>query len=195
MHKFVLPLIICLLPFGLTGQENEIKLMYSPVSLQRIDDWGRNLDGLTGSYSGAFIIDYNLYLKPRLKLGVNLTYQQEKVEGTKTGVFRNPIPPYELITTTYEQKNKERWLFIGPQLGFEYIQKERFRMGSLIGLSMVVIRREDTVDSRIMNDETDINLFFPAELVNFSWGNSSGLTGQLGFGHKGLVSLGYFIRW
>jgi len=193
MHKSIFSLLISLLSISLSGQNNEIKVMYSPVSIQRMDDWGRNLDGLSAKYSGAFMIDYNRYLNPRLKLGINVTYNQEKVSGTKTDGFINPHFPYNYITTTYQQSNKEDWLFFGPQLGFEYIQKDKFRLGSLVGISMVLINREDIVDSRV-SEETELNLFFHAELINFTWGKTNGLTGQLGFGHKGLLSIGYFIR-
>lgn len=81
-----------------------------------------------------------------------------------------------------------------PQLGFEYLQNDNFRLGSLVGVSVVFSNREDIFDFH--NDkESDTNLFFNAELINFTWGKTNGLTGQLGFGHKGLVSLGYFFRW
>ncbi len=193
MHRSIFSLLISLLSISLLGQNNEIRVMYSPVSIQRMDDWGRNLDGLSAKYSGAFMIDYNRYLNPRLKLGINVTYNQEKVSGTKTDGFINPHFPYNYITTTYQQSNKEDWLFFGPQLGFEYIQKDKFRLGSLVGISMVLINREDIVDSRV-SEETELNLFFHAELINFTWGKTNGLTGQLGFGHKGLLSIGYFIR-
>ncbi len=88
-------------------------------------------------------------------------------------------------------------------MGYEYIQKENFRLGSLVGLSMVLISTEDIVDpltgqesdSIINEKDTKINLFFHAEVINFTWGKNYGLTGQVGFGHKGLVSLGGFVKW
>lgn len=195
MYKFIFPLLISVLTISVAAQENEIKVMYSPVSLQRMDDWSRNLDGLTARYTGAFMIDYKRYLKSRLKLGVNVTYDQGKASGTNTKSFRNPDFPYDYITTTHQQSNEEGWLFFGPQLGFDYIQKDNFRMGSLVGLSLVFISWEDILDSRIIDKGTGIKIFFHAELINFTWGKTNGLTGQLGYGHKGLVSLGYFFRW
>lgn len=194
MYKFIFPLLLSLLPISVLAQNNEIKVMYSPMSLQRIDDWGRNLDGLSGKYTGSFIIDYNYYLNPRLKLGINVSYDQKKLEGTKTTTFINPMPPYNYVTMTYHQSNKEGWLFFGPQLGFDYIQKDKFRMGSLVGVSIVLINQEDIVDPETTRG-TDTNIFFHVELINFTLGKNHGLTGQLGYGHKGLVSFGYFIRW
>ena len=195
MHKWFFFLLFIPLSFSTFAQKNELKVMYSPISLTRIDNWGRDLDGLSANYTGAFMIDYNRYVKPRLKLGVNIVYDQEKVSGTKTGGYMNPHPPYDWITTTTVQTNKEGWLFFGPQLGYEYIQKENFRMGSLVGVSMVLINKEDNVENAFTSKDTDVNFFFHAEVINFTWGKNYGLTGQLGFGHKGLVSLGGFVRW
>ena len=196
-------LLFYLLSVVAFAQKNEVKVMYSPVSLLRVDNWGRDFDGLNAKYTGAFMIEYNHYVKPRLKLGINIAYDNEKISGEKSETFKNPRPPYEWITTKIKQTNKEGWFFFGPQVGYEYIQKENFRLGSLVGLSMVLISTEDIVDpltgqesdSIINEKDTKINLFFHAEVINFTWGKNYGLTGQVGFGHKGLVSLGGFVKW
>ena len=194
MRKFFFSLLISLISFSTFAQKNEVKAMYSPLSLQQVDNWGRDLDGLNGKYTGAFIVEYNRYVKPRLKLGVNVTYDQANVSGTKTTGFINPHPPYDNIASNQKQSNKESWLFIGPQVGYDYIQNDNFRLGSLVGVSVMLNNREDIIDSAISKG-TDVNFFFHVELINFAWGKTNGLTGQLGYGHKGLVSLGYFVRW
>jgi hypothetical protein len=194
-NRFLLTLLISGLSIFVAAQKSEIKLMYSPLSLIQIGDMGSNLDNLTSNYTGAFMIDYNRYLKPRLKLGINVTYDQGQVSGTTTDTYIRQEPPYDIITTTYKDTHKDRCLFFGPQISYEYIQKDNFRMGSLVSLSMVLVNWEGTRDSRIMTKGTDITVFFHAELINFTLGNRMGLTGQLGYGHKGIVSLGYFCRW
>ncbi len=203
MQKGFSLLLFCLFSVTVFAQKNEVKVMYSPISLQRIDNWGRDLDGLSANYTGAFMAEYNRYVKPRLKIGINIAYDHENVSGTKTGSYRNPHPPYDWITTTIKQTNKEGWFFFGPQVGYEYIQKENFRMGSLVGASMVLITTKDIVgplteqesDKIISEKDTKMNFFFHAEIINFTWGKDYGLTGQLGFGHKGLLSVGGFVRW
>lgn len=194
-NRFFLTLLISGLSIFVGAQKSEIKLMYSPLSLIQIGDMGSNLDNLTSNYTGAIMIDYNRYLTPRLKLGINVTYDHGKVSGTITDTYRSIQPPYDIITTTYHDTDEESDLFFSPQISYEYIQKDNFRMGSLVGLSMVLFNWEGTRDSRIMTKGTDIAVFFHAELINFTLGNKMGLTGQLGFGHKGIVSLGYFCRW
>ena len=184
-----------LLYFAAFAQKNEIKVMYSPLSLQRMDGWGRDLDGLSAKYSGAFILEYNRYVNPRLKLGVNLTYDHENVSGTKTETYKNHRPPFDVTTTTYKQSNKEGWFFFGPQVGYDYIQKDNFCLGSLVGVSMVLINQNDVVENAFSRKGTNVNFFFHAEVINFNWGKTHGLTGQLGYGHKGLFSIGYFVRW
>lgn len=177
------------------SQKNEIKVMYSPVSLQQMDNWGKDLDGLNAKHTGTFMIDYNRYVKPRLKVGLNIAYDHKEESGSKTDGYRNPHPPYDWISTTNKQTNKEGWFFIGPQVGYEYIQKENFRLGSLVGVSLVIMNKEDVVEKAQTEKTTDVNLFFHAEVINFTWGNNYGLTGQLGYGHKGLISVGGFVRW
>ncbi len=189
MHKILFPLLISLLSMSCFAQKGEIKIMYSPVSLQRMDGWGKNYDGLSPKYTGAFMIDYNRYLKTRLKLGVNVAYERKKASGTKSTIYCKPYPSFDCFKTSFYQSNKESLLFFGPQLGFEYLQKDNFRLGSLVGVSVVLSNREDIVDFH-HDKESDTNLFFHAELINFTWGKTNGLTGQLGFGHKGLFSLG-----
>lgn len=199
MNKHIFSLLIGLLTVsGVFAQKNEIKAMYSPVSFQRIDSWGRNRDVLTTKYIGGFMIDYNRYLNSRLKLGVNVTYDQKKTTGKRTESYIKPYPSHGYYTTTYQLSDKSEWFFVGPQLGYDYIEKQNFRLGSLVGVSMVLDRFEATQSSK--NSQVKLkgihaNLFFHAEVINFTWGRTNGLTGQLGFGHKGLVSIGYFIRW
>lgn len=193
--RFLLTLLISGLSIFVDAQQSEIKMMYSPLSLIQIGDMGSNLDNLKSNYTGAIMIDYNRYLTPRLKLGINVTYDQGKVSGTTTDTYIRQEPPYDIITTTYHDTQEECDLFFGPQISYEYIQNDNFRMGSLLGLSMVLYNWEGTRDSRIMSKGTDIVVFFHAELINFTLGNRMGLTGQLGFGHKGIASLGYFCRW
>ncbi len=195
MCKFLFSLLISLVSINAFTQMNEIKAMYSPLSLQRLDNWDRDLDVLKDKYTGAFMVEYNRYVKPRLKLGVNVTYDQSSMSGTKTTGSFNSHPPYDYIETTSHLSNKEGWLFLGPQLGFDYIQKDNFRLGSLVGVSMVLINKEHIIKNSMTSKETDVNFFFHAEVINFAWGKTNGLTGQLGYGHKGLVSLGYFVRW
>lgn len=190
-----LTIIISLLSIFVSAQKSEIKLMYSPLSLIQISDMGSNLEDPTSNYTGAFMIDYNRYVKPRLKLGINVTYEQGRVSGTTTDSYIRQEPPYDIITFTYHDTDEERHLFFGPQISYDYIQKDNFRMGSLAGLSLVFVNWEGTRDSRIMTRGTDLAVFFHAELLNFTLGNRMGLTGQLGYGHKGIVSLGYFCRW
>ena len=195
MQKWFSVLLFCLFSVTAFAQKNEVKVMYSPVSLLQIDNWGKDLDGLNAKYTGAFMVEYNRYVKPRLKLGVNIAYDYKNVSGTKTEGKINPHPPYDWISTTSKQTNKEGWLFFGPQVGYEYIQKENFRMGSLMGVSMVLKNNNNTVEGQFIDKWPDVNFFFPAEVINFTWGKNYGLTGQMGFGHKGLVSVGGFVRW
>ena len=46
MQKRFCFLLFYLLSVVAFAQKNEVKVMYSPVSLLRVDNWGRDFDGL-----------------------------------------------------------------------------------------------------------------------------------------------------
>ena len=83
MKKWLSILLFCLFTVTAFAQKNEVKVMYSPVSLHRIDNWGKDLDGLNAKFNGTFMVEYNRYVKPRLKLGVNIAYDYKNVSAQK----------------------------------------------------------------------------------------------------------------
>ncbi|NLZ95643.1 MAG: hypothetical protein GX921_07470 [Bacteroidales bacterium] len=62
IHKRLIFLLFSFLSTVIFAQKNEVKVMYSPLSLHRMDNWGRDLDGLNAKYTGAFMVEYNRYL-------------------------------------------------------------------------------------------------------------------------------------
>lgn len=198
-------LILCLIlvsTFTIRAQKNELKVMYSPISLLRMDSWNNDNGVSVGSllnektkHQGTFMIDYNYRIGKRLKAGVNLTYDYRKTETKSSDQYTPPWPNNDqLITTNSRNISKDTWLMFGPQVGYEYLQKENFTLGSLVGLSFVW--DTEKVSGTLINSESsNLDFFFHVEAINFTWGEHHGLTGQLGFGHKGLISIGYFLNW
>lgn len=135
-----------------------------------------------------------ILLSENLKIGGNITYDYRKTDKSGTYSFPMTWPDYgSSVTESVRDITKDYYLMFGPQLGYDYIRNEKFSLGSLVGLSFVW-NTEKT--NGIVNTKTSqLDFFFHVEALNFSWGKKHGLTGQLGFGHKGLVSVGYFVRW
>jgi hypothetical protein len=203
MNKLIFTLLLVIvLAHTATAQKSELKIMYSPISLLKMDTWDSgsgaaipNLLEENINYSGAFIIDYNYCVSKRLKVGGNITYDYRKTD--KSGTYSYPLPwpnNDQSVTENIRDITKDYWLMFGPQLGYDYIRNEKFSLGSLVGLSFVW--NTEKINGSIINSKTSqLDFFFHVEALNFLWGKKHGLTGQLGFGHKGLVSLGYFFKW
>lgn len=202
MNKLIFTLLLLVvLTHASTAQKNELKVMYSPISLLRMDTWDSGSGVIVGTtleeevnHLGAFIVDYNYRISKKLKLGGNIIYDYRKTDRTSTSSYSQPWPNNDNVTTTNSRDiTKDYYLMFGPQLGYDYIRKEKFSLGSLVGLSFVWNTEKTT---GIINSKTSqLDFFFHVEAINFSWGKKHGLTGQFGFGHKGLVSVGYFVRW
>ncbi|MGV8827004.1 MAG: hypothetical protein ACWA6U_01680 [Breznakibacter sp.] len=199
MKSIRIILLALLLPIAAFPQKHELKIMYSPISLTTLDDMISNTNPFQTDKSspGAWMLEYNYPLNDRFKIGFNITYDRFRTEGTQSynsSGYPNQDETWSTSETTYFNYTKrESNLFLGPQISMDYLHMEKFRMGCGAGVSMVFVKNQFK-SPVVTNKETDINFMGHLELLNFTWGKTNGLTGQVGFGHKGLFSLGYFVR-
>ena len=208
MNKLLVFTFISLLFTVLTtnAQKHELKLRYSPISLTRLDTWnggggayGGTLDHSSKKHPGAIELDYDYLISPKIMIGFNATYDARKITNKShssysTGNNYNGYGGDNYVTDYYKTTSKDRWLMVGPQFSYYYIRNEKFSLGSGAGISLVWNSEEITVNSA-SGTSNDVDVFFHVEAINFTFGKTNGLTGQIGFGHKGLISLGYFVRW
>ncbi len=182
------------------AQTNELKLMYSPFPLSKIDSniygsgvqVGTNISSET-KHLGAFIVDYNHYLNTRFKVGINCSYDYRKTDNHNSNSYVDNWPNIDPIINETNEHTAYHWFFIGPQFGCDYIRKDKFKLGSLVSVSLAFIKEE--TEGSVNMERTCTKAFFHIEALSFTWGKTNGLTGQLGYGHKGVLSIGYFFSW
>ena len=199
MKSIRIILLALLLPIANFAQKHELKIMYAPISLTTLDDMISNTNPFQTDKSrpGAWMLEYNYPLNDRFKIGFNITYDRFRTEGTQsygTGGYPNQDGTWpDSETTNFNYTKRESNLFLGPQISMDYLRLEKFCMGCGAGISLVIAKNQFK-SPVVTNKETDINFMGHLELLNFTWGKTNGLTGQVGIGHKGLFSLGYFVR-
>ncbi|WP_439182680.1 hypothetical protein [Carboxylicivirga taeanensis] len=194
--RTLLTYTLLLLALNLNAQKNTFKLSYSPVQFLKMDkEWLHSHDNDKSSYSGAFTLDYYRHINERIKIGLSASYETASYEDKRTGSYQPPYPNHNnIIDITYTSSQKYRYFSFGPQLIYHYINNDQFKLGSAISL---VLLHNTTITTFEFQEEksSKIDAFAHLELLSFTWGKTNGLTGQLGFGHKGLVSLGYFFSF
>lgn len=187
---------LLLFTINLNAQKNTFKISYSPIQLLKMDkEWIHSHNYENSNYSGAFTIDYHRFFNQNLHIGVSVTYETASYDGTLSGQYQPPYPDHnKTYSYSYVLSQEIRYFYIGPQVGYYYINKDNFRLGS--GISIVLLHNTsiDTLEFH-KNKTSKINFFGHVELISFTLGKTHGLTGQLGFGHKGLFSLGYFYSF
>ncbi|WP_430812511.1 MULTISPECIES: outer membrane beta-barrel protein [unclassified Carboxylicivirga] len=198
MKKIKIFLLLACVTSCLYGQQNELKVQYSPIPLSRIDSGGGIYMGDTKSsdtsHSGNFGVEYNRYLNDWFKLGVSFNYETHKVKNLNETNYTPQWPNNDnTITERTNDLAKYQWFFVGPQAGVDYLRRDKFRLGSLVGVSLMYEHSE--YEGSLNGEANEVDFFFHVEVLNFTLGKKHGLSGQAGFGHKGIVSLGYFFRW
>lgn len=189
MKKISLLVALFIVSASSIAQKEEISVTYSPVSLYRVEKWDY------GSYEGqskyfvlgAINLEYNRYLNDWLKLGINIMYDKAVTEGINTYYYL----PYEQGSNEY--RSTKCAFVIAPQIDFEYLRNPKLKLysGLNIGYANEKINSEGG-----LNHSVDIDgITFHINLLGFRWGEKQGLTGNLGAGYKGLINLGYFIRF
>lgn len=180
--KIILTLFILLsIPHLIFSQKNEFSLSYSPLSVYKL---GHSVeDGLTEtnhSVLGAFTLDYYHYLNDWLKLGIAFMYDKEHSTG-----FVN----YGYISE-YSKTNSV--FVIAPQIDFEYYNRRKLKLSSGFSAGLASSNNEATEGLDLSKGITGYALHF--NLISFRWGEKQGLCGHMGFGYKGFLGLGYFLK-
>ncbi len=194
--KTILTAGLLIIALHLNAQKNTLQLTYSPVPLLKMDkEWLHSHNYDNSNYSGAFTIDYYRTINKHLKIGLSATYETASYDKTISGQYQPPYPNHNnIISTTYTVDEKYRYFYFGPQLSYNYINTDKFKLGS--GISLVLLHNTSITTIEFHEDKSSkIDAFAHLELLSFTWGKTNGLTGQLGFGHKGLFSLGYFFSF
>lgn len=190
MKRCILVAIVLLGAFNSYCQKYEWSVSYSPLSIYGIE---KMIDGKVPGQSKYFVLgainaDYYTYLNIWLKLGVNVMYDRAFVEGA--GYRYGYGYGYG---NEFEYSASKSALVFSPQIDFEYLRHPKFRMSSGIAVGYAMERFSNK--AHISGDFRADGVTAHLNLISFRWGQKSGLTGNLGVGYKGLLSLGYFVRF
>lgn len=192
----LLPLIILALSINCLAQKNTLKVHYSPLPFLKVDkEWLHTNTYENSKYSGAFTLDYYRNIHNALNIGFTIGYESSSSEGEISGYYQPTYPNHNNgHAIEYESAEKKRYLYFGPQICYYYLRKDNFKLGS--GISIVLLTNNTTQTLEFHETESkSLDVFTHIELLSFNWGKTNGLTGQLGFGHKGIFSLGYFVHF
>lgn len=188
-------LLLCSVVVVAQEKKHELKAMYSPFPLMKQSNWF-NGDSHKNK-NNLFMLEYNYFYKDRWKIGVALSYEKgyenRTLIHTKGGLTIEEINRGYPATITHFYYKNYYWSFT-PQIGYEYLKTDNFRMGCALGLSLIY-NCETTEGDILVGETKKIDVFGHVEFLNFTWGKTHGLTGQIGLGVKGLVSIGYFVKF
>ncbi len=189
MKRLILVALIFLVALNSYGQKYELSVSYSPLSPYGVE---KMIDGKAPGQSKYFVLgaingDYYAYLNDWLKLGVNVMYDRAYAEGVAyVGYW------FSYGHDEFEYSATKSVLVFSPQIDFEYLRHPKFRMSSGLAVGYAI---EQLSNNSYVNGDYADGVTFHLNLVSFRWGKKSGLTGNFGVGYKGLLSLGYFVRF
>jgi len=176
------------------AQKHEIGFSYSPFSFYGFEKFVDDAISNEGSYRfiGALNFDYYYYVKPRLKIGISAMHDKATEEGHATPKNnRSNYPVYQQNTKRDYKATKSTYV-IAPQIEYEYVKTNRFALCS--GLSIGYAHETYTDKDFLSYDVFVDGLTYHINLLGFKWGNKYGLSGNCGYGYKGLINIGCFIR-
>lgn len=176
----------------LSAQKNEFSLTYSPLSLYKIEKMVEGTASYESNYKvlGAINFDYYRYMNEWVKIGINILYDRTSKD---TQVDYNDYPEswYEYLRAKNGHSLKESFVF-APQIEFEYLRHSKFKLSS--GISIGFANESVTNNGYYASSYSVSGWTFHLNLIKFKWGKKHGLTGNLGAGYKGALSLGYFVN-
>lgn len=187
-------ILFILLPLAfltsVNAQKHEISINYSPLSIYQLEKMveGTSPDQHNYKVLGAINIDYYRYMNSWLKIGFSLMYDQASIEGYGTSGY---YIPSSLTNEPY--KSSKRAIVISPQIDFEYLRNNKFKLSS--GIAIGYGTEHFSTEGGI-NYNADLDGFtFHINLISFRLGTKHGLCGSIGAGYKGFANLGYFVRF
>lgn len=193
MKKLLLAAIVSLCLSNVYGQTHEVSFSYSPLSAYQLE---KIVDGKVPGQTkyfvlGALHVDYYRYLNDWLKIGVNVMYDRAYAEGSVYSYGYGY--GYSNSIKGDDYSSSKSMFIVAPQVDFEYLRNPNFKLSSGIAIGYGIERVDNgaSYSGEVVTNGIPLHL----NLVGFRWGRKSGLTGNLGIGYKGLISLGYFLRF
>ncbi|TAJ12848.1 hypothetical protein DMA11_10960 [Marinilabiliaceae bacterium JC017] len=175
--------------------QREIILQVSPYGFNYTDyevNWDKNT--FSSKFYGAWTLEYNQYVNDWWKVGGDFVIDYARHEHRDNPAYYDGSHFYGSYS---HMKTKQLFWGLGISNDFEFLRHPAFRLGSGISLAYWSENyRTEFVEGDYPDHKYDIEgIGFHIKLLGFTWGRKHGLTGQMGMGYKGILSLGYFYRF
>ncbi|MBS2097583.1 hypothetical protein [Carboxylicivirga linearis] len=188
-HIFIVA-FLCLSILGVKAQKQELSVSYSPLSIYRFEKIFEGTEAYEDNYHvlGAFNLNYLYHFNSWFKAGVNIMYDRASKDG---------ISSYYTLETmddpAFKTRVTKQAFILAPEFDFQYLNHPKLKLSSSlsVGYAFEFFEQEGYYNSNYGME----GLTYHLNLIGFKWGQKHGLTGQIGFGYKGALNLGYFIRF
>lgn len=141
---------------------------------------GGNYSKTDNKWSGNLIVAYKF--TPSSRLGLGITYAHTR----NTATINIHDVPSGKSTTTYHT--------LAAEVQYNYISREYFRLYSGVGAGITSYTEKYKPNTGGTEKNTAGHFNFQISAIGIKFGNSIGAMAEVGFGYKGLLSAGLFVR-
>ncbi|MDR1743854.1 MAG: hypothetical protein LBR48_08595 [Dysgonamonadaceae bacterium] len=142
---------------------------------------GMNVNNLSGS--PAFHVGYKYWLTERFGVGATLAM------GSESGNVFN-------LEKQYQGQIQRYYSNVAAEAAFNYINSEIFKVYALGGVGGLFLNQKYEPDGGSGTDKNDKGLFLDYQItpIGIKVGKNVGGFAEVGFGYKGIVNIGLFVR-
>lgn len=155
---------------------NQIADVFFSVAKDMISDLaGSNTDLENKRSVGEFRVGYAYHPIERFSVGASVSYLQTIADAVTDG--------------TVQGEYKSRYLTVAAEGTYYYLSRRNVRLYGLIGAGLT------NLSSDYRGDDAANNVFnLHVSPIGITFGNRFGGTAEIGFGYRGIFSLGLFYR-
>ncbi len=141
---------------------------------------GGNYSKTDNKWSGNLIASYKF--TPTSRLGLGITYAHTR----NTAIINIYDVPSGKATTNYHT--------LAAEVQYNYISREYFRLYSGVGAGITSYTEKYKPNSGNTEKNTAGHFNFQISAIGIKFGNRIGAMAEVGFGYKGLINAGLFVR-
>lgn len=141
---------------------------------------GGNYSKTDNKWSGNLIASYKF--TPTSRLGLGITYAHTR----NTAIINIHDVPSGKATTNYHT--------LAAEVQYNYISREYFRLYSGLGAGITSYTEKYEPNTGGTEKNTAGHFNFQISAIGIKFGNRIGAMAEAGFGYKGLINAGLFVR-
>ena len=194
MKKIIIAaLFIVTLPFGLSAQVNrhEINAGVGLFTTSEIVDIFADVltTGLTNgayrssnsTYTGAFHLGYKYRLSDRISAGATVLYEHSKSDA--------------LLNDEEKGEFKNNYYTLAAEMDYRYLSKGNLSLYGTLGAGATLYAQKYAANNGDKDSNDTVHFNFQVTPIGIKYGSKIGVFMEAGFGYKGILSAGAFIRF